>query len=357
MKKLFIASWCIIGVMFLALMCNLIIGKGDVSSEQSEEAALLTEKEAVEEDLGAQEETEKNSEVEDTKAEVSSQADEVVLTVGVGSGEGELGYSDTMKGGGSGPEAFTVTGDEMIYICDNMNKRVNVFENGAFAYEIETPYISYVRSMVVSQELIYLMDYDAGMIYELEAEGDVRREISLPEGMDKLSMEKLYVRGDGTVWLYNYHAGSYCVDDLADGKTDGIEGFTKDGNSVYRISEGCLIESSAEDTDNGNDYVSGTTENILLVEDASLASMGILNVDKNGSVYVNIYEMEDTSTVTGAYTVRKYANGNCEGTASIDLDSYYFMPNKVISVSEEGDLYQMICGENQIQIIKKAFVK
>lgn len=87
--------------------------------------------------------------------------------------------------------------------------------------------------------------------------------------------------------------------------------------------------------------------------DARLASMNILNVDKNGAVYVDIYEMEDSSIVTGAYTVKQYINGKCKKITSVDLKSYYFMPNRVICVSEEGDLYQMICRKDNITIIKK----
>lgn len=312
------------------------------------------------------------------KTDVRSQMDEVVLTAGVGSDEGEVGYDEyTGKfdgGGGSGPETFAVTEDGTIYVVDNENQRVNVYRDGKFLYDVAIPYQnspsdSYVRSIIVSQGLIYLMDYDEGMIYKLDAKGNVRKEISLPKGMKKLSMRKLYVRDDGSVWLYYYDESkkqgngkkgvncSYSINDLAKGKTDGIEGYTKDGDSFCSISGGSLNLSPAGAYRKGDYYVSGFTTSIPLVKNASHASMSILNVDKNGSVYVDVFEMEDSSVVTGEYTVRKYANGRCEGMAFIDLDSYYYMPYKVVSVSEEGDLYQMICYEDQIQIIKKAFVR
>lgn len=312
------------------------------------------------------------------KTDVSNQADEVVLTIGVGNDVGEVGYDEyTGKpdgGSGSGPENFAVTEDGTIYVVDNENQRVNVYRDGKFLYDVAIPYQnspldSYVRSIVVSQGLIYLMDYDEGMIYKLDVKGNVRKEISLPKGMNKLSMRKLYVRDDGTVWLYYYDESkklgngkkgvncSYSVNDLAKGKTDGIEGYTKDGDSFCSICGRCLNLSSGEAYRKGDYYVSGITRTIPLVKNASLAAMSILNVDKNDSVYVDVFEMEDSSIVTGEYTVRKYVNGKCEGTAFIDLDSYYYMPYKVLVVSEEGDLYQMICYENKIQIIKKAFVR
>lgn len=284
-------------------------------------------------------------------------ADEVVLTAGVGSSAGELGYSDTMMGGGSGPEAFTVTRDGKIYICDNVNQRVNVYEDGKFIYEIETPYISYVRSMVVSQGLVYLMDYDGGIIYKIDADGKTKKKITLPKGMKKNQMKNLYVRYDGSVWLMSYHekgvSYSYFVNDLENGKTDRMKGYTKDGASFYSIAGDSLNVSYSGVRRQGNCYVCNFTKIIPLVTDARLASMNILNVDKNGAVYVDIYEMEDSSIVTGAYTVKQYINGKCKKITSVDLKSYYFMPNRVICVSEEGDLYQMICRKDNITIIKK----
>lgn len=217
--------------------------------------------------------------------------DNIVLTVGIGSGNGELKYSDTMQGAGEGPEAFTVTDDETIYIVDNINKRVNVYKGGKFLYDIATPYTIYVRSIVVSQELIYLMDYDAGKIYALDAKGDVAKEVTIPENMESYLMRKLYVRDDDSVWLYY------------ENKTSG-------------------------NSNRGVDH----------------------------SYLVDVFEMVDTSVIAGEYTVRKYSNGKCEGIAPVDLGGYYFMPNNVLEVSEAGDLYQIKCYANKVQIIKKAFV-
>jgi hypothetical protein len=292
--------------------------------------------------------------------------DNIVLTVGIGSGNGELKYSDTMQGAGEGPEAFTVTDDETIYIVDNVNKRVNVYKGGKFLYDIATPYMIYVRSIVVSQELIYLMDYDAGKIYALDAKGDVAKEVTIPENMESYLMRKLYVRDDDSVWLYyenktsgNSNRGvdySYLVDDLVNGKASSIEGFTKDGNDTHSIVERDL-HSASVGTYKTNDSLNSSSEsNIQIATNEFLADIKILDVDKNDSVFVDVFEMVDTSIIAGEYTVRKYSNGKCEGIAPVDLGGYYFMPNNVLEVSEAGDLYQIKCYANKVQIIKKAFV-
>lgn len=102
--------------------------------------------------------------IADNSLDSLSSRDTVVLTVNVGSGSGELGYR-IQEGGNEGPEAFTVNSDHSILIADNVNKRINVYENGAFAYDIAIPYSHYIRSMVVSHERVYLMDNDKGSIF------------------------------------------------------------------------------------------------------------------------------------------------------------------------------------------------
>ena len=127
--------------------------------------------------------------------------DQVVLSVGIGTDKGQLNYSDSMVGGGDGPETFTVTIDKTIYIVDNVNKRVNVYKDGSFEYDIDVPYITYVRSIVVSKNMIYLMDYDTGTIYVINSAGKILKKVFIDQGMNYYLMRKLYVQDDGSVWL------------------------------------------------------------------------------------------------------------------------------------------------------------
>ena len=296
---------------------------------------------------------------------VLSEKDSIVLTVEIGSSEGQLKYSNSMQGGGEGPEAFTVTADETIYIADNINKRVNVYKDGEFVYDIAAPYITYVRSIVVSQEMIYLMDYDDGSIYVVDTAGNLAESIAIPESMESYLMRKLYVQDDGSVCLYyeNEVNGknsrgidcSYLVDDLADGEEICVEGFIKDGNTAYSVAERSLRSASIS-TKTADSLESRITNDIHISVSESLADVTILDVDENNCVFVDAFEIVDAPIVAGEYTVRKYSNGECEGIASIDLGEYYFMPNNVLEVSPDGDLYQIRYYADKVQIIKKTFV-
>jgi hypothetical protein len=291
----------------------------------------------------------------DNHDSVSISPDHIVLTIGIGSGKGEINYSHSMQGGGEGPEAFTVTMDHTIYIVDNVNKRVNIYRDGKFIDSIDTPYIVYIRSIVVSQEMIYLMDYDTGKIYKIDVKGTIAEEITIPEDMESYFMRKLYVREDGGVWLYyennnssNSSRGtnySYLVSDLMSDQKICMEGFTKDGDHIYTVAERELNSASIH----SNSDIKITTNELL-------GDLKILDVDENHCLYIDLYEQIDASIVTGEYTVRKYADDKCLGITSIDLGEYYFMPNNVLDVCKNGDLYQMKCLADKIQMVKKDFV-
>lgn len=244
-----------------------------------------------------------------------------------------------------------------------MNKRVNVYKEGNFVYDIATPYTVYVRSMVVSQNVIYLMDYDAGKIYALDENGTLIKDIMIPANMESYLMRKLYVQEDGSVWLLyennvdgNSSRGvdcSYLVDDLPSRKMNGIEGFTKDGTNIYNVLERDL-HSASLGTDN---LTTRNSENKIQINTTEiLADLRILDVDKNNCVLVDVFEMVDTSIIAGEYTVRKYSDNQCESIAVIDLQDYYFIPNNVLEVSESGEVYQIKCFEDEVQIVKKAFI-
>lgn len=289
---------------------------------------------------------------------------EIVLTIPIGSGVGEINYSDTMYGGGEGPEAFTVTTDGKIYIVDNVNKKIIVYKNGEFLKEIQTEYITYVRSIVVAQEKVYLMDYDTGEIYVIYDDGNLYETISLPNNMESYLMQKLYVQDDGKVWLFYENDGdaytrgenvSYLVEDLEQGKSVPIEGFTRNGTDTYNIVNCGVTVEINQNCENGITRKKLSQE-IETYADSGLIDAQILMVDINDNVYVDAFEIIDASIVAGEYTIRKYSNENKQYISEIDLDDYYFMPNKVIEVSETGEVYQLKCYKDKVQILKKEFI-
>lgn len=226
----------------------------------------------------------------------SNEGDNVILTANVGSNEGDLGYSDYMEGAGEGPETFAIT-DGIIYISDNVNKRINIYDEKGYIKDIDVSYTSYIRSIVVLDNRIYLMDYDAGFIYIINSEGEILSEISLPNEMTAYRMDKLCVRDDGNVYL-KYDEDYYLVD-----------------------------ESGLSDDE----------------------------VDEEGLSFVVSYDIVGKPDFPGEYIICKYIDTTSVATSPIDLDAYYFMPNNLIQISDEGELYQILCLEDSVQIIKKRF--
>lgn len=210
------------------------------------------------------------------------------------------------------------------------------------------------------------MDYETGIIHIIDSTGKLGESISLPSDMEKINMLKLYARKDGSVWLYyeEYESDetqggtirSYYVGDLESRPRTYVDGFSKDGDSSYSIVKKDQSTVNLKEYALVDGHVGRTYSDISISANEILGQINILNIDEGGSVIMDIYDVLDMSMVAGEYTVRKFSQGVCESVATIDLTGYYFMPYSVVNVSEAGDLFQIKCYEDKIQIIKKDFI-
>lgn len=297
----------------------------------------------------------------------SMQGDEVILTVGAGEGKGEVGLSATIRGGGgTGPVTFAVDSDGTVYISDNMNDRVNVYKNGEFLYDIKLPY-SFISSMVIVKEFIYLLnpgEDEGGEIYVLDKKGNLVRSITLPEYMEEYRMLRLCVRDDGSVWLeympgIDDDAGEpetyYQVDSLMNGPIVKMRGYSKNGIDIYDVkykdkSEKVLNINKTDVLRSIKD-----TNAIEIASQEGRISAGILGIDKSGLVFADVFEDVGGSMIAGESTVRAYSEDVCIGISKTDVNSDYHFPSESLKITEDGDLYQMVCLKGKVEILKKGF--
>ena len=292
--------------------------------------------------------------------------DRVVLSAEIGKGKGELGYPESFVGGAKGPDTFAVSEDETVYISDNINDRINVYRDGKFLYDIETPYAAYIKSIAISDELIYLMDYDGAKIFAVDKKGNLVKDIDLPEDMANFLMTDLYVREDGSVWVCcldgeeegdDLSSTYFLVDSFSDRQRVKTSEFpvSRDDYCTIDYTDGKTI--SIRKSNNPNITGTDRTDDILIDTKGGDVSASILEVDKYGSVYLDVDESVGTYMFAGENTVRKYLQGKCEGIAGIDLDDYCYIPYGLTCVNKNGELYQMVCYDNKVDVIKKTFVQ
>ena len=292
--------------------------------------------------------------------------DRVVLSAEIGKGKGELGYPESFVGGAKGPDTFAVSEDETVYISDNINDRINVYRDGKFLYDIETPYAAYIKSIAISDELIYLMDYDGAKIFAVDKKGNLVKDIDLPEDMANFLMTDLYVREDGSVWVCcmdgeeegdDLSSTYFLVDSFSDRQRVKTSEFpvSRDDYCTIDYTDGKTI--SIRKSNNPNITGTDRTDDILIDTKGGDVSASILEVDKYGSVYLDVDESVGIYMFAGENTVRKYLQGKCEGIAGIDLDDYCYIPYGLTCVNKNGELYQMVCYDNKVDVIKKTFVQ
>lgn len=269
--------------------------------------------------------------------------DSVVLSVNVGSNPGEIGYA-LSEGGDEGPEAFTVDqNSNTFYISDNVNKRINVYKDGIFSYDFDVKYSSYIRSIVATADNIYLMDYDKGLVYTTTLQGELIKSTPLPTGVDNYLMQKLYKDNNDKIWLY-YDNTSLLISDEDNNVGARVAGFAEADALSLKVSNNAKSASIV-----GGNYDISIYSNELL-------NVQVLNTDNSNNLYVDMFEQIDSPKVLGEYTVKKYSGNKLTSIAPISLENYYFSPNNVLELTSNGDLYQINCFEDSIQIVKKGFV-
>jgi hypothetical protein len=189
------------------------------------------------------------------------------------------------------------------------------------------------------------MDYDGGKIDVTDLQGIFVESITLPADMDQYKMEKLYKSDDGSAMLY-FEGNSYLISDLKSGNPSKITGFSKD-----------KINSHTVNKDSKHARLQSNGPAIQFATNELIGQLQILNIDKEDNLYTDFFEQVDTAKVAGEYTVKKFQKGKLAAVSPISLDGYYFAPNNVLQLSENGDLYQIICYADHVDIIKKAFIE
>lgn len=210
------------------------------------------------------------------------------------------------------------------------------------------------------------MDYDGAKIFAVDKKGNLVKDIDLPEDMSNFLMTDLYVREDGSVWVCcldgeeegdDLSSTYFLVDSFSDRQRVKTSEFpvSRDDYCIIDYTDGKTI--SIRKSNNPNITGTDRTDDILIDTKGGDVSASILEVDKYGSVYLDVDESVGTYMFAGENTVRKYSQGKCEGIAGIDLDDYCYIPYGLTCVNKNGELYQMVCYDNKVDVIKKTFVQ
>ncbi|RLC60972.1 MAG: hypothetical protein DRI48_11290 [Chloroflexi bacterium] len=294
---------------------------------------------------------------------------EVVFSVPIGSGPGEIGYEGlSIEMLPWGPTALAVGEDGTFYIVDGANNRIQRYDATG----------SPLSPINFSDEIIGVID--------VEAKGDnlvVLDIAAMTPAVRRLTMDGTLVQsypipktfGDEMLWegVSGIHIGPggevYVVveyvrsvlqltDQMGAPLTTlrSTAGFQDTGGRTYSTRNAAW----SVDPHTGGVLVrdpSGDVECITIQVPHTLAGLRYLQAGRDGSFFIVVEELTDAdATIRVGQTVHHYdSEGNLLGQARIPLDDFYVLVENGIAVGPDGNVYALVPKQDRVEIQRLTF--
>ncbi len=222
---------------------------------------------------------------------------EDVRQMGWGSGPGELGHERPEEASASGPMSFVVDRQGAVFVLDQVNARVAVFEPGKAPHEFALPTDTYQDIALDPRGGLVLLDrLVTRAVLFLDAQGKTRHQIPLerPEVPDGGMVTALFAQPDG-VWVEQEHAGLVRValpDGTPDTRTTLAPGRPAPGGTFVRA-----MLRDPRRAELARVAPSGAMASLARLEfEADVRQLSGLEVDDQGRLYVTASLFEETLT-------------------------------------------------------------
>lgn len=273
---------------------------------------------------------------------------ETVIDMPIGSQSGAIAYSHRTDGMARGPQDFIVSSDGSISVLDTMNQRIQVFRDGEFDHELD---ISSINGSIWAQAF----DFYEGSFYILDLFGDCIAVIDdktgstctlpLPEKYDSGNFYDLTAES-GSIILHGVDDTHSPVDFMMQIGDAPFVSSRKPALFTKTTPDFSVTAAFNAQTITRRDGVS------WMVDTASSNAVSVIGADSDGVLYVNHYErVTGTSLILSERTIRAYdKNGNVLGYARIDTENTEAFPLHNTFVTENGELYLMVCLKDHAEI-------
>lgn len=256
------------------------------------------------------------------------------IQISIGNGEKQVGYLECHDGN-RGPEDFEIYGYQM-YVLDSVNKKVLVYNNNEWSYNIYVEECRYPGLLCVDEDKVYVLDMNQDMIIQYDKYGNVQRNLIIP--VNEYALYNAYFIKD--MYIQN---NKLCLEDIF-------------GN-IYVLEEDVFVSNL-----NGANILSSRNDEITVKgQECNISQFSkntsLITIDKmNEEVLAIVNELYDENNVLRCNTnICLYdESGDLSKYHSIDLSDWYATPQNYIEI-ENDTAYIMECQMNNIVIRKMDF--
>lgn len=264
-----------------------------------------------------------------------------IMSLEIGRGEGKLSYTEFVEDMERfGPESFAVSRKDKIYILDNIEKQVEIFDiTGKYQGTINlSKEESYYDIEVNAKDNIVLLTY-GGKVVEYSQDGEkINQEmVDLTKESD-INFCILCKMEDGTVFIKNIlNNTDVKIDEEINGKETEI---------VIR---------DVSKSDSKNQVFCFQNRDIIIKYKYEAGPTYPINIRNNEVIFIET-EIIEGKKMYVEIRISKYVDGNRVETAlAKPVIDYEIVPNKFLYVDENGVVYQMVCSENSVDIYELFF--
>ncbi|HEY3229128.1 MAG TPA: hypothetical protein VGJ87_07910, partial [Roseiflexaceae bacterium] len=137
-----------------------------------------------------------------------------IVTLPVGSGDGQIAYQFHVEGGiDRGPQALAVAPDGTIYLLDSVQRRVHAIANGAVRNTLAMPFVTYPKDILATADNLYILD-DDNRVLRVSYSGELLQEYKLPPGLASHQVYRLVSRPNGKVFLWTAYYREFDLERL-----------------------------------------------------------------------------------------------------------------------------------------------
>ena len=245
------------------------------------------------------------------------------------------------------PEDFYVCTNGDVWVLDTGNKCVKLFdsESGLEKERIDIEDVKYARMFAVGDDVFYVLDTGMNSVIKLQNEGSSR--IALPMAEDSWyepSIDEYYTieyemaplvanmySYDGSLYLNASIYGTYVLQGDGFAKCEPVIEITDDG-SMFSVKKG--RQSWQFSSENVGVEVLGSTESgdLYVYRKSTLMYDGCIIGDN----YISAYD----------------SDGNMFFNYQIEYDRGIGLSEKHIRMGADGYIYQMVCRDDAVEIIR-----
>ena len=295
---------------------------------------------------------------------IKRQKSEVVFKTSWGSGEAELGHCIPQEASPEGPKSFAVDSSDTIFVLDQLNKRVQVYDKtGKHSKSIPISGLTFSDIAIGQSGNLFLLDqWTHKAVLLIDDTGNELKKVQLIGAgiIEAGSVTEIYSREDG-VWVPTGNSWVRICDASGEPYKDRYIApgkLSRDGSSL--ISARVIGEITATVTrttlnkSSIHTYTISGKDTYTICFDIPISHITMVDMDKNGNIYLGVELLDQSRSKAPPYSFEESHvvvvildnNGNEKKRMYMPVSTRVEFVNRSFRVTPDGTIYELVIGED-----------